>query len=330
MQILIAGGAGFLGSNLSADLLQQGHSVTVVDNLLTGNRENIEKLESNSNFSFYDMGIETNTFLEEFLISDKHTFDCVYDLACATGVPNIQTLGEEMIDACSIGTKNILKVALKNKAKFLLTSSSEVYGDPEKFPQDENYTGNVDPQGWRASYEEGKRFAETITALFVNKYHLNAKTVRLFNVYGPNMSLKDQRVIPRFVQQALNNEPLTVHDNVALRTMCYVSDIVKGLQIIIEKGNAGGIYNLGSDQELSMLDLAKKIITATNSQSEIALVPGMKVDHKRRMPDLSRIRSLGWDYSITLEEGLILTIENFKTRLNITPSLESTAATVIA
>jgi nucleoside-diphosphate-sugar epimerase len=261
------------------------------------------------------MGIETPEFVEEFLTKDTHSFDYIYNLACPTGVPNIEYLGEEMIDTCSTGTKNVLKLAQKNKAKFLFTSSSEVYGDPEVFPQAENYTGNVDPQGVRANYEEGKRFSESLVALFVRKYAVNAKTVRLFNVYGPYMSLKDQRVIPRFVQQALRNEPLTLHNNVALRTMCYVDDIVRGLQIVIEKGEPGAIFNLGSDQEVTMKELAEKVINATESESPISYVPGHTHDHKRRMPDLSRVRALGWNYEIPLNEGLILTIENFKNRL---------------
>lgn len=317
-KILVAGGSGFIGSILAAELIKQGHEVTVVDSLVTGIRENIKDLEKNPKFRFYEMGVETQDFVDEFLNKDTHAFDYVYDLACPTGVPNIQILGEEMVDACSTGTKNLLKLALKNKAKFLITSSSEVYGDPERFPQDETYAGNVDPQGWRANYEEGKRFAETLVQLFATKYDVDAKTVRLFNVYGPNMSLKDQRVIPRFAQQALNGEPLTVHDTLAQRTLCYVTDITDGLQLVIEKGEKGGIYNLGSDrEELSMLDLANMVINVIGSKSEAKIVPGPKVDHKRRMPDLTKIKNLGWNYKVKLADGLPLTIADFKKRLGI-------------
>jgi nucleoside-diphosphate-sugar epimerase len=315
MKILIAGGAGFLGSHVTEYLLAKGNEVTVVDSLVTGVEENITPFKHNPLFKFYNMDVSKTEFLKEFHESDVHIFDRVYDLACPTGVPNIQILGEEMIDACSAGTKNTLLVAQKNKAKFLLTSSSEIYGDPEVFPQSEDYTGNVHPQNWRSSYEEGKRFAETIVSLFVIKYKVDAKTVRLFNAYGPNMSFKDQRVIPVFAQQALKGEPLTVHENNAYRTMCYVTDIVKGLEAAIEKGEPGGIYNLGSDKELTMKELAEKVIAATQSTSPITFVPGPKIDHKRRMPDLTRIKSLDWDYSVTLEEGLVKTIENFKARL---------------
>jgi nucleoside-diphosphate-sugar epimerase len=319
MKILIAGGAGFLGSNLTRSLLSQGHEVVVVDSLSTGSRDNISDLLSHSRFYFYEMGVETDEFVNEFIVNDGRHFDYVYDLACPTGVPNIQYLGEEMVDACSVGTKNLLRLALKHKAKFLLTSSSEVYGDPEVFPQTEDYTGNVDPQGWRANYEEGKRFAETLVSLFVKKHNLNAKTVRLFNVYGPFMNLRDQRVVPRFVTQALAGDPLTVHENNALRTMCFVSDIVRGLQLVVDKGMQGGIYNLGSDQELNMKELAEKIISLTKSSSKINFVPGMILDHKRRMPDLSKIHTLGWKQTVSLEKGLKLTIKDFKKRMPVVP-----------
>jgi UDP-glucuronate decarboxylase len=266
-------------------------------------------------FKFYQMGTETPEFEKQFIEGNSHVFDEVYELACPTGVPNIKILGEEMMDSCSTGTKNVLRVAEKHDAKFILTSSSEVYGDPEVFPQAESYTGNVHPQGVRASYEEGKRYAETLTSLFAVKYNVDAKTVRLFNVYGPNMSLKDQRVIPRFVQQALRGIPLTVYSNNALRTMCYVTDIVKGLQVVIRNGEKGGIYNLGSDQELTMAELAEKVIEATSSQSEVKVVPAFIEDHKRRMPDLSKVNGLGWEPKVSLEEGLRLTIEDFKKRV---------------
>jgi len=315
MNVLIAGGAGFLGSNLSAALLAAGYEVCVVDNLLTGNTANMTDFKKNKNFTFFELGVETSEFVDVFLNNDNFVFDQVYALACPTGVPNIQILGEEMMDACSIGTKNILNVARKHDAQFLLTSTSEVYGDPQVFPQSESYHGNVDPQGPRANYEEAKRFAETLTALYAAKYGVDVKTVRLFNVYGPYMSLKDQRVMPRFIQQALRGEALRVHDTNAFRTMCYVEDIVVGLRLVMERGEKGGIYNIGSDREIRMQDLAEKIIAITKSTSGIDFVPGPAHDHKRRMPDLSRIRNLGWTYRKTLDEGIRLTVADFKNRM---------------
>ncbi len=315
MKILITGAAGFLGSNVCEKLLAEGNEVVAVDNLSTGDVGNISEFKKNRSFKFYEMGVETPEFMKLFFNGSAYSFERVYNLACPTGVPNIEKMGEEMMDTCSIGTKNVLRVALKNKAKFLLTSSSEVYGDPEKFPQDELYTGNVDPRGPRANYEEGKRFAETLTVLFSSKYNLEAKIVRLFNVYGPYMSMKDQRVIPRFVQQALRGESLTVQDNNALRTMCYVSDIVNGLMLVMEKGEKGGVYNLGSDLELTMKELAEKVIMLTNSKSSIMMTPGYAHDHKRRMPDLTRIKNLGWNYTVSLNEGIRYTVKSFQERM---------------
>src|SRR3989344_6959925 len=207
-KILVTGGAGFIGSNLVAHLLSQEHEVTVVDNLLTGNRVNILPFLERESFKFYEMGTETPAF-KKALESVKS--DEIYHLACPTGVPNIQNLGEEMVDACSTWTKQVLQLAQSSEASFLYTSSSEIYGNPTVFPQSESYTGNVHPQGWRANYEEGKRFSETLVSLFVKKYGVRARTVRLFNMYGPNMHLADHRVIPRFVTQALSGKELTVY-----------------------------------------------------------------------------------------------------------------------
>ncbi len=195
MKILITGGAGFLGSNLTKRLLNEGNRVLVVDNLLTGNLDNVKHLESNKNFEFYNCGIETNEFLK-LCENSGNDFDRVYDLACPTGVPNIETLGQEMILACSTGTMNVLEVAKKSKAKFFFTSSSEVYGEPLVTPQHEGYTGNVETMGFRANYEEGKRFSETLVVHYVKAHGVDGVMVRLFNVYGPNMHISDSRVFP--------------------------------------------------------------------------------------------------------------------------------------
>lgn len=184
MKALVTGGAGFLGSNLCTDLLEKGYEVVVVDNFSTGSRKNIEKLKKSPQFTFFEMCIASRLYQETFTGNEKWKFDEVYHLGCPTGVPNIDKLGEEMMDVCSIGTKNVLQTALESGARLVFTSSSEIYGDPEVSPQSEKYTGNVDPQGPRANYEEGKRFSETLVQLYVKKYGLNARTLRLFNVYG--------------------------------------------------------------------------------------------------------------------------------------------------
>lgn len=318
MHILITGGAGFLGSNLAERLLKEKNSVVVVDNLITGSKQNIADLRKYDNFAFYNMSIESDSFLHALLDPRKigRTFDRVYDLACPTGVPNIARLGEEMVDACSTGTKNVLKVALAHKARFLFTSSSEIYGAPLVEPQSEEYTGNVDPQGARANYEEGKRFSETLVSLYVKKYKLHGVTVRLFNAYGPRMSLGDERVIPRFVSQALTGEPLTVHgDGSQTRTMCYVDDTVDALIRTIELGQPGKIYNIGCDEKITMRQLAELIIEMTHSDSEIISIDRWGHDHQSRLPELQKIRELGWKEKISLRDGIERTIENFKNRL---------------
>lgn len=315
MNILVAGGAGFIGSNLCTKLIHDGNSVWAVDNFSTGTRSNIDHLRANKKFTFKECGIESVEFVE-FCKNANIKFDYVFDLACPTGVPNIETLGEEMLEACSVGIRNILRVAHEHNARFLFTSSSEVYGDPAISPQAEEYTGNVDPIGWRANYEEGKRFGETWVTLFVKKYKLNASIVRLFNVYGPNMALSDFRVVPRFAVQAISGDPLTVHgQGTQERTMCYVDDILHGFMLVMEKGKSGEVYNLGSDQSISMLALAEKIIEATDSKSEIIFTPRATHDHESRMPDLSKIHALGWKQTISLEDGLKKTLEYFKEQL---------------
>ncbi len=317
MNILITGGAGFLGSNLTGRLLAAGHKVWVVDNLLTGHVENLEVFKTNPNFKFLRLGIETADFIN-FGQTVGVKLDQVYHLACATGVPNIQTLGEEMLLACSLGTLNVLRLATKHQARLVFTGSSEAYGDPLKTPQAETYTGNVDPTGLRANYEEGKRFSETLVMHFVRRHQLQAVIVRLFNVYGPNMALEDTRVIPRFVTQALTNQPLTVQgDGSQSRTLCFVTDILDGLQTVITKGIPGEVYNLGSDQSITVKNFAIKVIKLSGSLSGIEYVPRPAHDHASRMPVLDKIRAFGWNNQVDLTTGLKATIEDFRRRLEL-------------
>jgi nucleoside-diphosphate-sugar epimerase len=315
MNILITGGAGFVGSNLSKRLLEEGHKVFVVDNLLTGTIENIRFLQDNENFKFCQCGIEEESFLK-FCEELGNEFDRIYHLACATGVPNIKILGEEMLMACSIGTLNVLRVAQKADADLLFTSSCEVYGEPLKTPQHESYTGNVETIGPRANYEEGKRFSETLVAHFVKRYGVRARTVRLFNVYGPNMSLEETRVIPRFAIQTITNDPVTVQgDGSQSRTHCFISDIIDGFEAVITKGVPGEIYNLGGDSLMTIKELAELMIKLSNSSSSIKYVPRPSHDHSSRMPVLDKIRALGWNNNVELEAGLRIVLEHFKRRL---------------
>jgi nucleoside-diphosphate-sugar epimerase len=314
MNILVAGAAGFIGSNLCKRLLGEGHTVYAADNFLTGERENIALLSENPHFTFFEGGIETEAFMK-FIQGAGVTFDRVYDLACPTGVPNIETLGEEMLVACSDGTRNMLRIAHEHNARFLVTSSSEIYGAPLVSPQSEGYAGNVDPIGWRANYEEGKRFAETWTELYVRKYGLKAVIVRLFNTYGPQMSAADFRVIPRFATQALAGKDLTVHgEGAQTRTLCYIDDTLAGICLAMEKGEAGEAYNIGGDEPITMRSLAELIIDASGTSSVLTFTPRAAHDHESRMPLLEKIRALGWKQTIGLEEGIAHTLVYFKNK----------------
>lgn len=307
MRILITGGAGFIGANLVKALLKKGHEVIALDNLITSDGGNLKELKKEKRFTFvkHDIG----KTLPSKISGTKSTFQLIYHLACPTGVPNLVPLAEEMLLTSSEGTRNILELTRKHKAKLLFTSSSEVYGDPLVSPQTEDYTGNVDPRGIRSPYEEGKRFAESLIMMYVRKYKLNARIARVFNTYGPAMSSNETRVIPRLLQLALSGKPLTVHGKGnQIRTFCYVDDLVKGLQIIMTKGKAGEVYNLGNDKESTILSVAQQIIKLTGSKSQIKYTERPSHDHQRRQPSLRKVRSLGWNPVTTLSQGLKMTL----------------------
>lgn len=307
--ILVTGGAGFIGINLCKKLLSQGHHVIAVDNFITSTDDNIKRLLPNPKFRFIKHDITQPILNIKYHPSaDGSNTKYIYHLACPTGVPNLTKLAEEMLLACCVGTRNVLEIAKKTKAKVLFTSSSEVYGDPKVFPQEENYTGNVDPIGIRSPYEEGKRFSESLIQMYVRKYNVDVRIVRVFNTYGPYMAPNDTRVVPRFLAQGLQNKSLTVEGKgVQTRTFCYVDDLVDGLLTVMKKGEKGEVYNLGSDKEIKIIDLANLIIKATNSQSKIAFVERPTHDHKHRLPSLEKVRQLGWKQKVSLEEGLTKT-----------------------
>ncbi len=315
MNILITGGAGFLGSNLADRMLKEGNKVWAVDNFLTGSEDNIERLKQNPNFVFFKCGIEEQAFVD-FCEKLDVKFDRIYNIACATGVPNIQILADEMLLTCSVGTRNVLEVAKKHGARFLFTSSAEVYGEPLVTPQAENYTGNVDILGLRANYEEGKRFSETLVAHYARKHKVHTVTVRLFNAYGPYMALRDQRMISMFITQALKGDPITVHgDGSQRRTLCYVTDVLDGFEAVMSKGAPGEVYNLGSNDEVTIKQFAEKVVELSDSKSELSHVERPSHDHSARMPVLDKIHALGWSKKVDLDTGLRLTIENFKQRV---------------
>lgn len=303
MNILVTGAAGFIGGSLCDHLLQEGNEVWAVDNFVTGSPIKTQQLSRYPNFHFLHTDITDQKFTDFFL--DQPSINQIYHLACPTGVPNIKRLALAIMDTCSLGTTNVLKVAQHHRASLVFTSSSEIYGDPLVFPQSEIYTGNVDPLGARGPYEEGKRFAEALIVSFGQRFHLPVKIVRLFNVYGPGMLTTDSRVIPQFIDRALSNQPMVVYgDGRQIRTFCFVSDIIAGLKLVMRVGAAGTVYNLGSDQELSILELAQLIIQLTDSKSQISFVPHPIQDHHRRRPDLTKIKHLGWQPIIQLSDGL--------------------------
>lgn len=303
-KILITGVAGFIGSNLAEHLLDEGDSVFGLDNFITGSPKNINKLAARDNFTFLQADVASLDSGQKLAI-EREGFDEVYHLACPTGVPNLVPLAREMLLASSAGTQNILDIALKARAKFLFTSSSEVYGDPQVYPQKEEYTGNVDPTGIRSPYEEGKRFAESLIVMYCRRCRLDGKIARVFNTYGPNMSEKDQRVIPKFFNQLSNSSPLTIHgDGTQKRTFCHASDLVQGLVLTMRKGESGQVYNIGGAEEVTIADIAKLMLKLAGRDVGIKHEDRPAHDHQSRRPDLGKITSLGWSPKIRLEEGL--------------------------
>jgi nucleoside-diphosphate-sugar epimerase len=300
--ILVTGSAGFIGSNLTRILLDEGHTVVAVDNFVTGSRENIEKLKPEPRLSFKELDIGDPAFAD---LSPTIRFDEIYHLACPTGVPNLVTRAEEMLHTCSFGTYNILNRARRDGAKVLFTSTAEMYGQPERFPQDETYNGNVDPLGKRSPYEEGKRFSESILAMYVRKHGVNARVVRVFNTYGPGMSLQDERVIPHFLKCIVEEKPLRIYgDGSQTRSHLFVTDLLAGLRVAMEKGTAGEAYNCGGGNPIPIRELAELLMRLSGYGKGIEYREHFIEDHRGRLPGVAKIEALGWKQTISLEEGL--------------------------
>ena len=300
--ILITGVGGFIGSNLARTLLNEGHAVFGVDNLITGTRDNVDRLSANAAFTFSGIDICAPEFLKIF---PGTRFDEIYHLACPTGVPNLVTLAEEMLHTCSFGTYHVLNRARADGAKVLFTSTAEMYGQPEVFPQHEGYNGSVDPLGKRSPYEEGKRFSESILATYVRKYGLDARVVRVFNTYGPGMSLHDRRVIPHFLKCIIEARPLLVYgDGEQTRSHLYIDDLLAGLRIAMEHGVPGEAYNCGGGNPISVRALADLLIDLSDHSHDIEHKEHFIEDHRGRLPDVTKIEALGWKQTISLEEGL--------------------------
>lgn len=304
MRIVITGGAGFIGSHLVKMWLKEGHEVIVVDNLITGRLENIANTDGKLTVMRYDCC--------NFLYIDGPV-DYVAHFASPASPAHYMRYPIETLLVNSIGTWRTLGLARAKGAKYILASTSEVYGDPLVSPQDESYWGNVNPIGVRSVYDESKRFAEALTMAYHRHYGLDTRIARIFNTYGPGMRIDDGRVIPNFIWQALKGEPLTIYgDGTQTRSFCYIDDLVEGIKRLME-ADAHQPINLGNPNEVRIIDLANLIINLTGSKSKIEFKPLPEDDPKQRCPDISRAKQLlGWEPKVTLEEGLKITIEYFK------------------
>ena len=302
--ILVTGGAGFIGSHICKALLELGHYVICLDNLLTGSISNIQDLKRNNNFEFVKHDITEPYF--------RDNIDQIYNLACPASPVHYQYNPIKTIKTCTIGVINMLGLAKKNNAKILQASTSEVYGDPEVHPQKEDYNGNVNTLGFRSCYDEGKRCAETLFMDYKREHNLNIKIVRIFNTYGPNMTKNDGRVVSNFILQALNNRNITIYgDGSQTRSFQYIDDLVIGLIKMMNSDFVGPV-NLGNSEEFSIKNLANKVIKLTNSSSDIIFKELPEDDPKRRRPDISlAISKLGWTPKTELETGLRKTINYF-------------------
>lgn len=313
MNILITGGAGFIGSHLVEKLLSSGHKVVCVDNLFTGNRENLAEAEKNPNFTFIEHDIVEPLILEERI-------DQIYNLACPASPIHYQQNPVHTIKASTIGVINMLGLARSHKARILQASTSEVYGDPSVSPQSEDYRGNVNTIGPRACYDEGKRCAEALFFDYHRMHGLEIKIVRIFNTYGPRMTFADGRVVSNFIVQALGNEPITIYGTGSqTRSFCFVDDLVEGLiKLMNSPVEVTGPVNLGNPVEKSVKELAEMIISLTDSKSRFVFKDLPEDDPKQRCPDISRAKKfLGWEPKVNIEDGLKKTIEDFRKRLSL-------------
>jgi dTDP-glucose 4,6-dehydratase len=306
LRIVLSGAAGFIGSHLCDRLLADGHHVIAVDNLLTGSANNLEHVADNPRFDFAQHDITQPFGL-------PGAIDCILNLASPASPRDYLEHPIETLDVGSAGTRNLLELARSKRARFLLASTSECYGDPQVHPQVESYWGHVNPVGPRSCYDEAKRFAEALTMAYHRKHNLRTNIARIFNTYGPRMKLSDGRVVPELIDQALRGAPMTVYgDGTQTRSFCYVSDLVDGLCRLMRSDERYPV-NLGNPCETTILEFARTVRRLTGSQSEIVHKSLPEDDPKQRQPDIGKARNLlGWEPRVPLEEGLRLTIDYFK------------------
>jgi nucleoside-diphosphate-sugar epimerase len=317
LHIVVTGGAGFIGSHLCEALLAQGHSVTAIDNFLTGNRRNIAHLHDSPLFQLLEHDIVQP--LDTPAINALRPVDAVFHLASPASPADFSRIPLQIAIINSQGTHNVLDFAVKHRARYLITSTSEAYGEPEVHPQTEDYNGNVSTTGPRACYDEGKRFGEAITSVYVREQELDGRIVRIFNTYGPRMNPQDGRSVPNFITQALLDKPLTIYgDGSQTRSYCYVSDMVAGLIAVMfaPPETRGMIFNVGNPDERTIKDFAETIRDLCGSASTIDYLPALQDDPSRRCPDITRVtKALGWQPTVPLEKGLPATIEWFRTQV---------------
>ena len=311
MNILLTGGSGFIGSHLSKELLKvENNKLIIVDNLLTGNLENIQHILDHQNATFIQHDVQDHLEIEEKV-------DYVFHLASAASPVAYTENPVNTLKAGSLGTINTLGLARKHNAEYFLASTSEVYGDPLITPQNEEYWGNVNPNGERSMYDEAKRFAEAATATYARSYNIKTKIIRIFNTYGPNMQLNDGRVVTNLIVQALNNQDLTIYgDGSQTRSFSYVSDTVAGI-IAMMNSEHYEVFNIGNPYEMTVKELAETILKLTDSSSKIIFKPLPNDDPQQRKPDITKAKEkLNWEPKIDLETGLTTTIEWIKEELS--------------
>ncbi len=305
-RILITGGAGFIGSHLCKRLLEEGNDIICADNLFTGSKENIREFLKNDHFEFIRHDVTKELYVE---------VDQIYNLACPASPVHYQYNAIKTIKTSTIGAINMLGLAKRTRARILQASTSEVYGDPLVHPQPESYWGNVNTIGIRSCYDEGKRVAETLFFDYHRQHNVDIKVIRIFNTYGPNMSMGDGRVVSNFIVQALKGDDITIYgDGSQTRSFCYVDDLVEGMiRMMNSREGFTGPVNLGNPGEFTMLELAEKVIKYTGSSSKIMHLPLPQDDPVKRRPviDLAK-KELDWEPTVPLDEGLQKTIEYFK------------------
>ena len=303
-RILVTGGAGFLGSFLCEQLIQQGHDVLALDNLFTGNKRNIAHLLDNQKFEFVRHDVVEPILLE---------VDWIFNLACPASPVHYQHNPVKTIKTCMLGAINMLGLAKRVKARILQASTSEIYGDPEVHPQVEDYWGSVNPIGPRSCYDEGKRVAETLMSDYRRQNGVDTRIVRIFNTYGPRMHPEDGRVVSNFIVAALRNNPLVLYgDGEQTRSFCYVSDMIKGIMQMMQQEHCPGPINLGNPGEFTIRGLAEQVVELTNSHSQITYQPAREDDPGRRRPNIQLAKEqLSWEPTVPLKEGLRHTIQYF-------------------